>query len=41
MLLPPCSHHYRFLSVSITILIIRTTTITQSATPRVVALAMR
>ena len=38
MLLPPCSHHYRFLSVSITIHI---TTITQSVTPRVVAPVMR
>lgn len=38
MLLPPCSHHYRFLSVSI---IIHITTITQSATPKVAAQAMR
>ena len=41
MLLPPCSHHYRFLSVSIIILIIHIITITQSATPKVVAQAMR
>ena len=40
MLLPPCSHHYRFLSVSITIHI-TTITITQSVTPRVAAQAMR